>query len=86
MKFSTIIMTIGLAAFVTAQSTTGTSAAPVRTSSYTDAQAECLGTCPESDVSCRAECLGNPAPDAAAVDATNSCAAACPQGVSFNVS
>ncbi|KAL0639704.1 hypothetical protein Q9L58_001271 [Maublancomyces gigas] len=80
MKFSTIIMTVGFAAFAVAQSTTSTSTAPVRTSSYTDAQASCLGSCAETDVSCRAECLGNPAPDAAAVDATNKCAAACPQG------
>lgn len=84
MKFSTIIMTIGLAAFAAAQSSTITSSVPVRTSSYTDEQASCLGSCKEDDVSCRAECLGNPAPDAAAVDATNACAAACPQGVCFS--
>lgn len=62
MKFSTVIISLGFAALTTAQAANSTRsvsvATPTQTSSYTTAIAACLGKCKESDVTCRAQCLG----------------------------
>lgn len=60
MKFSTIIISLGFAALAAAQAANSTHAvaSPTQTSSYTTAIAACLGKCKESDVTCRAQCLG----------------------------
>jgi hypothetical protein len=80
MKFSTILVLFGFAAFaIAADSTTetGTSAAP--TASLTPLQ-QCLKTCKDGDVNCQAACVGVPSPDTAAVNATTKCVADCTQG------
>lgn len=76
MRFSAILLSAGFVALAAAQSSlTTTSAAPNPTT-------VCLNACDVGDVTCQASCVGVPAPDASMVNATNECAAACPQGVS----
>ena len=59
MKFSTVIISLGFAALAAAQAnSTHAVASPTQTSSYSTAVASCLGRCKESDVTCRAQCLG----------------------------
>ncbi|KAH8144758.1 uncharacterized protein LAJ45_11259 [Morchella importuna] len=74
MRFSAILLSAGFVALAAAQSSsTTTSAAPNPTTI-------CLNACDTGDVTCQASCVGVPAPDASMVNATNECAAACPQG------
>jgi len=82
MKFSAVIISLGFAALAAAQAANSTHAvaSPTQTSSYTTAIASCLGKCKESDVTCRAQCLGSAAPNDGAADATNQCVAKCPKG------
>jgi len=74
MKFSTAIISAALVAFAAAQTTTSTTEIP-KTS-----QAICLEACDESDVNCRAACLGVPRPNEEDIAATEKCARACDQG------
>lgn len=60
MKFSAAFLAFGLAAAVVAQSTTKSSEEPKETSSYTPKQQKCMEGC-NSNLSCIAECFGNPA-------------------------
>lgn len=84
MKFSTIIISLGFAALAAAQANNSTRsvsvATPTQTSSYTTQIAACLGKCKESDVTCRAQCLGSAAPNEGAANATNECVGKCPKG------
>jgi len=83
MKFSAIFISLGFAALAAAQTANSTShaaASPTQTSSYSTAVASCLGKCKESDVTCRAQCLGSAAPNDGAANATNECVAKCPKG------
>lgn len=73
MKFSAVVFA-GIVAVAYADSSSNS------TSSYTPAQQSCLDKCSASDVTCRASCLGNPAPTADMANATTKCSAACPQG------
>ncbi|KAI5798890.1 hypothetical protein EDC01DRAFT_649628 [Geopyxis carbonaria] len=80
MKFSTVIFAAGFAAVAVAQSKVSSSIPiPTETSSYTPAQVKCLDGC-GSNLSCQAECFGNPAPTEEMVKATTECVAACPKG------
>ncbi|RPA96134.1 hypothetical protein L873DRAFT_1836847 [Choiromyces venosus 120613-1] len=82
MKFSAVILTVGFAALAAAQSasTSASVATPTQTSSYPTQVASCLGKCQESDVTCRAQCLGSAAPNDSSANATNECVKKCPQG------
>ncbi|OAA61166.1 hypothetical protein SPI_05190 [Niveomyces insectorum RCEF 264] len=79
MRFSAAVLVGALAAFVSAQASSGTTAvAPTSTASGNTAQSslqaqitKCLDACAAGDV---------PNPDTAQVNATNNCVAACPQG------
>lgn len=82
MKFSTILMALGFATAAIAASTTETSTSAAPSVSLTPTQL-CLNSCALGDVTCQAECMGVPSPDAAAVNATTECAGKCEQGVSF---
>lgn len=79
MKFSTIIFSAGLIACVVADATT-TSTEPFPTSSYDDPTVKCLAACAETDVSCRATCLGVPTPSEDDVNKSTQCAMKCDQG------
>lgn len=74
MKFSTALISAALVAFAAAQSTTSTSEIP-KTS-----QALCLEDCDDSDVTCRAACLGVPRPNEEQIAETDKCSRACDQG------
>lgn len=80
MKFSAVIIS-GFVAVALAQSKTASSKVPVptETTSYTPEQVKCLDGC-GSDLSCQAECFGNPAPTEDMVNATTECVANCDQG------
>ncbi|PWW74457.1 hypothetical protein C7212DRAFT_298639 [Tuber magnatum] len=83
MKTSAIILSLGFATLAAAQARNSTApsvAAPTHTSSYAPQVAACLGNCKESDVTCRAQCLGSAAPNDAAVNATNECVGKCAKG------
>jgi len=74
MKFSTILVLFGFAAFAIAADSTTTSAAPAATLSTLQ---KCLAACNADDVNCQAACVGVPSPDAAAANATTTCVADC---------
>ncbi|KAK3673869.1 hypothetical protein LTR78_006424 [Recurvomyces mirabilis] len=77
MQFTlSVLAVLGLAA---AQSST-TTGAPSGTSSSPTAEQTCLNACATGDVNCQAQCVGVPFPNGAQVNATTSCAYACPQG------
>jgi len=80
MRFSTILVG-AFAALVAAQSTAVS--APATSVSLDPAQStyvNCLKTCRDDDVNCRAKCGNVPFPNEQQVNATNTCAAACPKG------
>ncbi|KAF8246866.1 hypothetical protein K440DRAFT_317821 [Wilcoxina mikolae CBS 423.85] len=79
MKFSTVLFAFGLVAAVSAQTKASSSAAPVESSSYTQAQQKCMSGC-GSNLSCIAECFGNPAPTEDMVHRTTKCMGDCKQG------
>jgi len=82
MKFTTVLFSAALIAGVSAASTaTTTSTAPVNTdSSYGPQVDACMDDCEETDVSCRATCLGSPNPTEEQINETTKCSAKCPQG------
>lgn len=79
MKFSAVFVVFGLVAAAAAQSSTASSEAPKESSSYTPEQQKCVEDC-GSNLSCVAECFGNPAPTEDMVNATTECMGDCPQG------
>ncbi|KAF8534473.1 hypothetical protein BDD12DRAFT_809333 [Trichophaea hybrida] len=79
MKFSTVLFAFGLVAAVSAQTKSSSSAAPAESSSYTPAQQKCLAGC-NNNLSCIAECFGNPAPTEDMVHRTTKCMGDCKQG------
>ncbi|KAM7207035.1 hypothetical protein V8F33_000134 [Rhypophila sp. PSN 637] len=78
MRFAIVFLTGAFAAFATAQSTT-TSAYAGQTSQQA-AISRCLAACEDGDVNCTSKCIAVPNPDAASVNETNKCVAACPKG------
>ncbi|KAK4220121.1 hypothetical protein QBC37DRAFT_407898 [Rhypophila decipiens] len=78
MRFATVFLTGAFAAFASAQSPT-TSAYAGQTSQQA-AIAKCLAACESGDVNCTSKCIAVPNPDAAMVNETNRCVAACPKG------
>ncbi|KAI5786440.1 hypothetical protein DFH27DRAFT_258714 [Peziza echinospora] len=82
MKFSTAILSVAcLFTLVAAQSATvTTSAAPSISAIPETKEAKCLKTCGDSDVKCKATCLGVPTPSEEDVAKTQKCAADCKQG------
>lgn len=82
MKFSTIILSAGLIACAAAAdaSITSSSTVPLPTSSYNDTTVQCLKNCKDTDVACRASCLGVPTPSDEDVKKSTECAAKCNQG------
>jgi hypothetical protein len=74
MKFSTALISAALVAFAAAQTTTSTSEIPKTT------QEICLEDCGDSDVTCRAGCLGVPRPNEEQIAETDKCSRACDQG------
>lgn len=81
MKFSTIILSAGLiACAAAADSSVTSSTVPVPTSSYDDVVVQCLKKCNDTDVACRASCLGVPTPSDEDVKKSTECAGKCAQG------
>ncbi|KAI5844260.1 hypothetical protein BZA05DRAFT_172697 [Tricharina praecox] len=76
MKFTSTLITFGLIAFAAAQTTTSSAAASQITQSE---QQKCVTSC-DGNLTCTAECLGNPAPTEDMVNATTQCAMKCEQG------
>ncbi|OIW34392.1 hypothetical protein CONLIGDRAFT_2601 [Coniochaeta ligniaria NRRL 30616] len=89
MRFTTVLLS-GLVAVATAQTTTTTTPTTLSTATSTTSESvaetsqseivKCIDACPAGDVGCTAKCIAVPNPDPAAVNATNTCVAACPQG------
>lgn len=87
MRFTTIILS-GLVALASAQDASKTTVtAPTSVDPATAAQnsqqaaiIRCIEACKPGDVNCTSKCIAVPNPDEDAVNATNDCAAKCPQG------
>jgi len=70
MKF-TVAIIAAVAAVAAAQSTTTAALSPVQT---------CLAKCSDTDLNCKAQCVGVPHPNAGQINQTTQCAANCDQG------
>jgi len=88
MRVTSILLTVGLALFANAQSTTtgGTAASTTQDAAgaaASSAQAEvlrCLNACADGDVTCKAHCIAVPSPSDQQANATVNCVADCPLG------
>ncbi|KAL9622895.1 MAG: hypothetical protein Q9160_002821 [Pyrenula sp. 1 TL-2023] len=80
MKFSSPVF-LGLVAVAAAlpQDSSTITSAPSSSVSLSP-QASCISSCPVENVTCKASCLGVPAPNSSMVEETTGCAAKCPQG------
>ncbi|KAK4140861.1 uncharacterized protein C8A04DRAFT_39593 [Dichotomopilus funicola] len=87
MRFTSIVLTAGLALFANA-ATPATSVAATTTydavqasqSAVQEAILRCLKACKAGDVNCQAKCIAVPSPDDSQVNDTTKCVANCPKG------
>jgi len=87
MKFTSVIV-LGLVSTVYATSSASETAAASGSTLTTapavsqtpTAESRCLAACDPKNVTCRANCLGVPAPNSSMIGDTQACASACPQG------
>jgi len=88
MRVTSILLTVGLALFANAQSSTAGGNPPSTTqdsaaAAASSAQAEmlrCLNACKPGDVTCQAHCIAVPSPSDQQANDTNNCVSACPLG------
>lgn len=80
MKYSTVLLSLAIGAFALPQEASVTSAPATTGTVELTPQQTCLATCDDSDVTCRAACLGVARPNSSQAVETNECAAKCDQG------